>query len=122
MDEVVSNMNEKLILLYTMKQNFESVEEINPGEYQETVRAIAEQSEQDLTEREMFWYPQFIAGQAPVEAAVGTLTRVDRTTLTSYLPLERSIPWNSNENPKGQKTANLMEAETIKCTGNYLKV
>ena len=117
-DDVVSTMNEKLTLLCSMKQNFESVERINLRKHQETFRAIAAHSNRDLTGTKTFWYPKFIAGRAPVEAAIGTVTRTDINTLNA--PSEsRDILWNSNENSKGLKTVKLLDAEKIKRTGNY---
>ena len=122
-DDAVSIMNEKLALLCSMKQNFKSVERINLIKYQETFRAIAAHSNRDLTGKEMFWYPKFIPGRAPVEAAIGTVTRTDINTLNSHASEQKNILPNSNKNStKGTKTVELLEAEKIKCTGNYLDV
>ena len=119
-DDAVSTINEKLALLCSMKQNFESVERINLREYRETFRAIAAHSNRELTGTKMFWYPKFIAGQAPVEAAIGTVTRTDINTLNSHASEQKDILSNSNENStKELKTVKLLDAEKIKCTGTY---
>ena len=117
-DDAVSTINEKLALLCSMKQNFESVEGTNLRKYQETFRAIAAHSNRDLTGKETFWYPKFIAGRVPVEAAVGTVTRTDINTLNPHASEQKDILSNSNENAtKGLKTVKLLDAEKIKCTG-----
>ena len=122
-DDEVSSMNEKLALLCSMKQNFESVERINLIKYQETFRAIAAHSNRDLTGMETLGYPKFISGRAPVEAAIGTVTRTDISTRTVDASEQKDILSTLNENStKGPKTVKLLEAEKIKCTGTYLEV
>ena len=117
-DDAISNMNKKLTLLCSMKQQFESVQGMNPGElknYQERFRAMAEQN-YDLTDAELFWHPAFIDGQASMEDAVGTVTEI--TELTSE---QKEISWALNENALGSKATEFVNAEKIKCTGDSLK-
>ena len=63
-DEAISNMNEKLTLLCNMKQELKDKNSEKLTKYQETLRIIAKRNNQDLTDAELFWYPEFTAGRA----------------------------------------------------------
>ena len=92
-DEAISNMSEKLTLLCNMKQELKDKNSEKLTKYQETLRTIAKHNNQDLTDAELFWYPEFTAGRASVEDAVGTVTEI--TSLTSK---QKNISWALNEN------------------------
>ena len=118
-DDVVINMNEKLALLCNMKQELKDMNSEKLTKYQETLREIAKHKSQDLTDAELFWYPEFTVGRAPVEDAVGTLTEI--TSLTSK---QKKISCALKENSMELKATKILDEEKIKCIGevdNFLK-
>ena len=111
-DDAVSNMNEKLALLCNMKQELKDINSEKLTKHQETLRMVAQHKTQDLTDTELFWYPEFTVGRAPVEDAVGALTEI--TSLTSK---QKNIAWALNENSMELKATKIVDGENIKCTG-----
>ena len=111
-DDAISNMNERLALLCNMKQELKHENSEKLTKYQETLGTIAKHTNQDLTDAELFWYPEFTAGRASVEDAVGTVTEI--TSLTSK---QKNISWALNENSMELKATKIVDEEKIKYTG-----
>ena len=111
-DDAINNMNEILALLCNMKQELKHENSEKLTKYQDNLGAIAKHTNQDLTDAELFWYPEFTAGRALVEDAVGTVTEI--TSLTSK---QKNISWALNENSMELKATKIVDEEKIKCTG-----
>ena len=111
-DDAINNMNEILDLLCNMKQELKHENSEKLTKYQDTLGTIAKHTNQDLTDAELFWYPEFTAGRALVEDAVGTVTEI--TSLTSK---QKNISWALNENSMELKATKIVDEEEIKCTG-----
>ena len=111
-DDAISNMNEILALLCNMKQELKHENSEKLTKYQETLGTIGKHNNQDITDAELFWYPEFTAGRASVEDAVGTVTEI--TSLTSK---QKNISWALNENSMELKATKIVDEEKIKYTG-----
>ena len=114
-DENVSVINEKLLLLDNMKQTVEFGRDLSHQDLmncREAVEDVAESNNRFLTETGSYMYPEFKATREPV----GRISREEVTTSAPDDHPRSASPEEDEEQPMARRVTN---ASQLKCTGKH---